>query len=402
MEELQKRNELKMNSRRRGYDGKSNPVARCFCSVELMSQTPSRSPPNAEEQGRTQLRTAQHPPGQRPSQGKFFKLRQPLHPFAAVVLGVCCVLLCAGIWWFVTRGETAEERIFSPLTLPSPAETFATFPSLWFERAFSQNLLITLRRLVLGFGLATIVGVPLGVLAGCFPPLHAFLTPLVLFGRNIPIAALIPLMFAFFGIAETQKVMFIFIACVAFIVADSAANVLAVGQEYIDTAYTLGAKRRHIITKVLVPLAMPVIFDSLRLLFGLAFGYIMLAETVKLGGEEGGLGALILTSQRRTMTAHIILIILIIPIVALAIDRILYLVQRQLFPHRYGGLGILKRLVRFVAHGWQALKGMIIKPEPGMERMVADQLATIAAHHPDFQKKLDRADLPRSGTEWRP
>ena len=109
-----------------------------------------------------------------------------------------------------------------------------------------------------------------------------------------------------------------------------------------------------------------------------------------------------LTSQRRSLTAHIILIILIIPIVALAIDRILYFTQRQLFPHRYGGPGILKKLVRAMAHAWQGLKGLILKPDPGMERMVADQLAAIAARNPDLERKLARASLQQSQSEWRP
>ena len=68
---------------------------------------------------------------------------------------------------------------------------------------------------------------------------------------------------------------------------------------YIDTAYTLGANRWQIILKVLVPLAMPGIFNSLRLLFGLAFGYIMLAEVIKSAAEAGGLGDIINVSQRR-------------------------------------------------------------------------------------------------------
>ena len=55
--------------------------------------------------------------------------------------------------------------------------------------------------------------------------------------------------------------------------------------------------------KVLVPLAMPSVFNSLRLLFGLAFGYIMLAEVVKFGGESGGLGDIINTSQRRGLAS---------------------------------------------------------------------------------------------------
>ena len=70
----------------------------------------------------------------------------------------------------MTRGEP-EERIIPPSKgLSSPAETFASFPSLWFDRALTRNLLTTLRRLSLGFGLAALVGVPLGVLCGCFPP----------------------------------------------------------------------------------------------------------------------------------------------------------------------------------------------------------------------------------------
>ena len=138
--------------------------------------------------------------------------------------------------------------------------------------------------------MALIVGVPLGILAGCFATIRAFLAPLVVFGRNIPIAALIPLTFFFFGIGEWQKVMFIFVACVAFIIADVTVAISDISSRYLDTAYTLGANARQTIIKVLVPLAMPKVFDSARLLFGLAFGYIMLAELVRFGDEVGGWG----------------------------------------------------------------------------------------------------------------
>jgi NitT/TauT family transport system permease protein len=202
--------------------------------------------------------------------------------------------------------------------------------------------------------------VPLGVLAGCFARLYAFLNPASLFGRNIPIAALIPLMVSFFGISEPQKIMFIFFASVAFIFSDTARAVADVGLHYIDTAYTLGASRWQIVMKVLVPLALPGVFNSLRLLFGLAFGYIMLAEVFFLPSEgAGGLGYIINVSQRlrsEEAAAHIILILLIIPLVALAIDRILYWIQRELFPFRYGGAGVLNHLVRAVLHGWDDLK----------------------------------------------
>ena len=176
---------------------------------------------------------------------------------------------------------------------------------------------------------------------------------------------------------ETQKVMFIFIACVAFVIADAAMAVTDISSRYLDTAYTLGANTWQTIIKVLVPLAMPTILDSARLLFGLAFGYIMLAELIKFGDEVGGVGNMILMSQRRGPREHIYLIVLIIPVVALVLDRILYFCQRQLFPHRYGGLGLLNRLLRFVLDGWDDLKSTVRQPRPPF-----DQLETTADQKP--------------------
>jgi NitT/TauT family transport system permease protein len=283
-------------------------------------------------------------------------LRRAIPTWQTVLFAVACVGLCLGVWWFVTRGEP-DERIISPLVLPSPAETFADFPSLWSERYLTVNTVVTLRRVLLGFGLAAVVGVPLGILCGCFPRVNAFFLPLTVFGRNIPIAALIPLLFGLFGIGELEKVMFLFIACVAFIVSDTAQAVAEVGTPYVDTAYTLGASGWQVIFKVLVPLALPSVFNSLRVLFGLAFGYIMLVELVKFtSASAGGLGDLIDTSERLGPREDIILILLLIPVLALVIDRALFWVQKELFPHRYGGTGLLNQAVGAVLHAWDDLK----------------------------------------------
>jgi ABC-type nitrate/sulfonate/bicarbonate transport system permease component len=82
---------------------------------------------------------------------------------------------------------------------------------------------------------------------------------------------------------------------------------------------------------VLVPLALPDIYGSLRHLFGLAFGYIMLAELIN---AQHGLGYLLMASQRRGMSEHIILILMIIGLLAYGIDRVLFWFQRGLFPYR--------------------------------------------------------------------
>jgi ABC-type nitrate/sulfonate/bicarbonate transport system permease component len=294
--------------------------------------------------------------------GRFTVLRSEIPPWQSSTLAALCVMLCGVLWWALTAGETVEQRVLAPGVLPSPTETFADLPRLWFEDALTRNILVSLRRVVLGFALAAVVGVPLGVLCGCFRRMNAFFAPLTIVGRNIPVAAVIPLTFSLFGIGEFQKVMFIFIACVAFVIIDSATAVADVSSRYVDTAYTLGARRRQIILKVLLPLSMPSIFNSLRLLFGLAFGYIMLAELVKFGNESGGLGDIINIAQRRGLRSYILLVLMIIPLVALAIDRMLYWVQRQLFPYQYGSDGLLHAALRTVLRGWEDCVAMVWHP----------------------------------------
>ena len=301
--------------------------------------------------------------------GELFSLRKEAPLWQVFSFSFLCLVVCYSLWWWITRGE-GDERILGYSTLPSPSETFSSFPSLWFDRELTRNILVTLRRLSLGFGLAASVGIPLGVLCGCFSRLNAFFLPLSLFGRNIPLAALTGLTFSLFGIGEQQKIMFIFIACVAFILSDTTRAIQDVGEQYVDTAYTLGAKAWQVILKVLIPLALPNVFNSLRLLFGLAFGYIMLAETIRFGSESGGLGDIINTSQRRGPREHVILVLLIIPLVALAIDRALFWIQRELFPHRFGGIGILNQSVRMTLHACEDLKGLIFKPTDATRLLV--------------------------------
>jgi ABC-type nitrate/sulfonate/bicarbonate transport system permease component len=304
-----------------------------------------------------------------PKRRSFFALRREVPRWQAYLFGALCILFCYGLWWYVTRENEEGDRILNHFALPSPSETFAEFPSLWFDRALTLNTLASLERVALGFALGAAVGVPLGVFCGCFPWVNSFLAPITIFGRNIPLAALIPLTFALFGIGEQQKIMFIFVASVAFIVIDTATAVINVSDRYIDTAYTLGASRRQIVVKVLFPLALPSIFDSLRLLFGLAFGYIMLAELVQEAHGYPGLGGIISTSQRQGPREHITLILLIIPVVALLIDRGLYWVQRQLFPYRYGGSGFLHQAVRAALRTWEDFSSFFRRsrraPRPG-------------------------------------
>ena len=259
-----------------------------------------------------------------------FKLRRELSVPGRAIAGVLFMALFLGAWTFMTRGKP-EARILPPAIMASPEEIAASFHSLWFDRALTRSVLASLWRVLQGFGLAALFGVPIGVLCGTWQPVNAFLAPLSVFGRNVPISARLPLTLAWFGIDELQKVMFIFVSCVMFVVFDSARAIASVDERYVQTALTLGAKPAQIVLKVLLPLALPEIFGSLRLLFGLAFGYIILAEMVNM---SDGVGALILVSQRRGPMEHVYLVLVAITLVAYGIDRGLLSLQRWLFPFR--------------------------------------------------------------------
>lgn len=258
-------------------------------------------------------------------------LRLPPPRLTRQVIGLAAMGAIVAGWWLVTSGLGSEDRIVSPIILPSPAEVMRSFPSLLNERALLLSVAATLKRVLVGFGLAILVGVPLGIAAGSWRVIEAAGAPLALFGRNLPVAALIPLTILWFGIDETQKLMFIFIACVPFVYAAALSAITGVPERYVETAQTLGASPGQIVRKVLVPLALPDIYSSLRHLFGMAFGYIMLAELIN---AQHGLGYLLMASQRRGMSEHIILILLIIGLLAYGIDRLLFWFQRGLFPHR--------------------------------------------------------------------
>ena len=102
-----------------------------------------------------------------------------------------------------------------------------------------------------------------------------------------------------FGIDETQKVMLpLFIACVPFIYSDTVSAIASVPDRYIRNRADARRVRMADHSKVLVPLALPEIYNGLRHLFGLAFGYIMLAEVVN---TEYGLGQLLMDSQRQSI-----------------------------------------------------------------------------------------------------
>lgn len=257
-------------------------------------------------------------------------LRELPPPLVRRAAGAVTVLLVILVWAALTRGPIPEERAISPTVLPSPGEVLRSFPVLVTERNLVGSIAASLQRVLLGFGLAALVAVPLGIVAGSYRLVDAAAQPISVFMRNVPVAALIPLTLQAFGVGELQKVMFLFLATAPFLFHETARSIVLVHDRYVDTARTLGARPRQVMTKVLISLAAPSIYGALRANFGLAFGYVMLAEVVDAGA---GLGFLLLQSQRRGLPEHLLATLIVIGTLAWLIDRTFRFFEKGFFPY---------------------------------------------------------------------
>lgn len=235
------------------------------------------------------------------------------------------------VWFILTFGKNPEDRILSPIILPSPQEVVKSIPSLWFDRELTRNALWSLERVFLGFIFAAIVAVPLGVTMAAFGQVRALGEPLTAVTSYLPIAALVPLTMSWFGMEETQKIAFLALATFIYLAPLSFNSAMKVDQVYINTAYTLGANKWHVLRRVLFMISAGDLFDNLRMAFGVGWTYIILAEMVNLGN---GLGSLILISERRGPREHIYLVLLSIILIAFVIDYIWKMIGNAIFPYR--------------------------------------------------------------------
>lgn len=266
------------------------------------------------------------------STGELFEVRRPLSRGLSIALGAVFCGLVLLVWTLVTAGPV-EERIVSPVILPSPREILASLPSLVKRRELGSNTLVSFVRVVKGFGLAVLVVVPLGLLMGSFGPVRAFLEPLNVVAGYLPLITIIPLSFAWFlpiG-EEFQKLMFLAVACSFYMLPLVMGAVENVDETFLNTAQTLGANRWELVGKVLLPIALPDIYQAARFAFGVGWTWIIVAETLL---ADKGLGFIFMTSYRFEKP-HMYWTALVILVIGFLADRLLDALGRRLFAYRY-------------------------------------------------------------------
>lgn len=257
---------------------------------------------------------------------ELFQLRAPLPRSTALVLGLVAPVLVLGAWCVASYGGLAP-----PDFLPSPSEVVRGTLQLFLQYDLGEAVLVSTRRILLAFFLASALALPLGVLMGAFEPVNRFFEPVVAPLRYMPISAFIPLLILWFGIYEKQKIAFLFLGVFVYLLPVVVTAIRAVPEELVQTALTLGASRAQAVRTVLLPSALPEIFDSFRVMNAISWTYVILAEAVN---PEHGLGYMVELARTHQKASWSFAGLLVIGGIGLLTDFIIRTVSRILFRWR--------------------------------------------------------------------
>ncbi len=232
--------------------------------------------------------------------------------------------------WFIAAESGAVGEIF----LPKLGNVAGYFIESLKDGTLWANTSISIYRITIGFIIAVILGIPIGILVGTFKGWEAVVRPLCEFIRYMPVPAFVPLIMVWVGIDESAKITVIFIGTFFQLVLMVADDALSVPDDLINAGYTLGTDTWQTVFKILIPAMMPRLMETLRMMIGWAWTYLVSAELV---AASSGLGYTILKSQRFLKTDAIFANILLIGLLGLITDRIFAIVTKKLFPWADGG-----------------------------------------------------------------
>lgn len=259
---------------------------------------------------------------------RLFTPLRPVQPGLRLTLAISCFVV-----FFLGWGIATYSGLVKPLFLASPGATIQAGWTLLTEFGFGWDIAITVWRVFAGFLLAVAIALPLGILMGAFTPVGAFFSGFVSFARYLPASAFIPLLILWAGVGEAQKILVIFIGSVFQLIIMLSVIVNGTRRDLVEAAYTLGAGRRGVVLRVLLPAASPQIGEALRLVLGWAWTYVIVAELV---GASRGIGHMIIDAQRYLDTGQMIFGIFIIGVIGLVIDVLFQTLNGRLFPWAKG------------------------------------------------------------------
>jgi len=218
----------------------------------------------------------------------------------------------------------SSVQVIPSYKLPSPVEILLGFKDLLIVgvppgHLLHNHMLYSLYRVALGYAVAALLAIPLGLLMGWSPGLLRMIRPLFELVRPIPPLAWIPIAILWFGIGIKSAAFIIFLGAFFPILLNTISGVLSINPILIEAARTLHAKEKDIFSKVLLPGAVPSIFVGMRI--GIGIGWMTLVAAEFTGVKEGfGLGYMIMTARDIQRPDEILAGMLVIGVIGLLID----------------------------------------------------------------------------------
>lgn len=224
------------------------------------------------------------------------------------------VLVPLSAWWLLSAFGN-----INPKFLPSPLDVIDALADLISRGLMVEDTLASIMRVGLGFLLAAIVSVPVGIGMGTFPSIRALAEPFIGIVRYMPAPAFIPLLIIYLGLDEAPKIALIFLGTVFFNILMIMDAVKFVPRELIETTFTLGGNRRQTLMKVITPFVIPNILDAFRVNMAASWNLVVVAELV---AANEGLGKRIELAQRFFRTDEIFACLIILGLLGFTLDLI--------------------------------------------------------------------------------
>jgi NitT/TauT family transport system permease protein len=252
-------------------------------------------------------------------------IRKEVPPRARVALAFASWGLVLLTWIALTHWE-----ILPPFSLPKPLGVVRAFGKLWTEYDLLGNVVKSWWRIAQAFLWCTVLAIPLGILMASFRWLFEFINPIAAPMRAMPITAFLPAFIALFGMDETMKIAFLWFGMFFYLLAVVVEEANRVDNSLLETAYTLGAKRRHALW-LMFRASFPAIFSSFRILYDIGWTYVILAEMVN---ARKGVGYMVEAARKVLDFERVYAGIIAIGIAAFLFRFLLTFLEKRLFPWR--------------------------------------------------------------------
>ena len=220
----------------------------------------------------------------------------------------------------------------NPLFVPDPRQVFCDL----IESIKSGQLLLaisyTFMRITIATCISGLIAYPVALLIYNVNIAKDILQPIVSVMRYIPVTAFYPLLIMWFGIDETMKIVFLFIATFVYMMPSVILCLDEVNPDLIDTGLTMGMNKWQTITKIQIPATLPSVLNSFIMMYGIGFTYIAVAETVN---AKYGLGWIIQQSSSRGRTDMVFMAIIVIMIISVVFDYTAKKLVKHVFKWRY-------------------------------------------------------------------